>query len=54
MNHHGISREEVMEMDRRGEIPRKLDKAVRKDSVLVPSGGYTIFRFKATNPGRHI
>ena len=38
-------------MDQRGEIPRKLDKAVKKDTVTVPDGGYAILRFHATNPG---
>ena len=38
-------------MDERGEMPRKLDKAVKKDTVTVPDGGYTILRFHATNPG---
>lgn len=45
------SREEVMELDRAGRIPRKLSKAPQKDTVTVPDGGYTIIRFKADNPG---
>ena len=47
----GVSIEEVMEMDKRGELPRKLNRAVEKDTVTVPDGGYTILRFHATNPG---
>jgi len=27
------------------------DKPVLKDTVMVPSGGYTVIRFKADNPG---
>jgi len=27
------------------------DKPVLKDTVMVPSGGYTVIRFKANNPG---
>ena len=34
-----------------GNITRKLDKAVKKDTVIVPDGGYTIIRFLADNPG---
>ena len=51
MNPQGVTREEIIAMDERGEIPRKLDKAVKKDTVTVPDGGYTILRFHATNPG---
>ena len=27
------------------------DSAVRKDTVMVPAGGYVVIRFKTTNPG---
>ncbi|XP_072166693.1 uncharacterized protein [Diadema setosum] len=46
-----ISLEEVMELDKAGEIPRNLDLAPIKDTVIVPSGGYTIIQFVADNPG---
>nr|KAG5697890.1 hypothetical protein BaRGS_026828 [Batillaria attramentaria] len=39
------------EMDSRGEVERKLSKAPLKDTVVIPNGGYTIFRFIANNPG---
>ncbi|OXU25280.1 hypothetical protein TSAR_010875 [Trichomalopsis sarcophagae] len=38
-------------MDREGKIHRRLEAAPWKDSVIVPSGGYTIVRFYANNPG---
>ena len=38
-------------MDRAGNITRKLSRAVLKDTVVVPDGGYTIVRFYADNPG---
>nr|KAG5686599.1 hypothetical protein BaRGS_019497 [Batillaria attramentaria] len=38
-------------MDSRGEVERKLSKAPLKDTVVIPNGGYTIFRFIANNPG---
>ncbi|KAL1465394.1 hypothetical protein WDU94_004972 [Cyamophila willieti] len=46
-----ITRQEVIEMDKRGEIKRNLDSATLKDTVTVPDGGFTIIRFHATNPG---
>lgn len=49
-----VTVEEIMELDRLGLIKRKLDQAPVKDTVTVPDGGYTILRFQATNPGRHI
>ncbi|ESO96136.1 hypothetical protein LOTGIDRAFT_231844 [Lottia gigantea] len=45
------SLEEVMRLDREGLIERKLSKAVAKDTVTVPDGGYTVIRFHANNPG---
>ena len=38
-------------MDARGEISRKLHRAVKKDTVGVPDGGYALLRIHATNPG---
>lgn len=43
--------EYVKMLDRMGHIYRKLDKAITKDTVSVPDGGYTIVRFHAKNPG---
>uniref|UniRef100_A0A8D8WL32 Laccase-2 n=1 Tax=Cacopsylla melanoneura TaxID=428564 RepID=A0A8D8WL32_9HEMI len=46
-----ITRQQVIDMDKRGEIKRNLDSAPLKDTVTVPDGGFTIIRFHATNPG---
>ncbi|XP_015589578.1 L-ascorbate oxidase isoform X2 [Cephus cinctus] len=46
-----VTVEEVKELDRKGLIRRKLDRAPFKDTVTVPDGGYTIVRFHADNPG---
>ncbi|XP_016840817.1 laccase-4-like [Nasonia vitripennis] len=46
-----LSIEEVKKMDQEGKIHRRLEAAPWKDSVIVPSGGYTIVRFHANNPG---
>lgn len=43
--------EEVKALDRSGLIKRNLNKAIVKDTVNVPDGGYTIIRFHANNPG---
>ncbi|XP_061163506.1 uncharacterized protein LOC133172595 isoform X2 [Saccostrea echinata] len=43
--------EHVRFMDDMGLINRKLHRAISKDTVTVPDGGYTIIRFHATNPG---
>ncbi|XP_011062898.1 PREDICTED: laccase-5-like isoform X2 [Acromyrmex echinatior] len=42
---------EVRELDKQGLIRRKLKRALLKDTVTVPDGGYTIVRFHANNPG---
>lgn len=42
---------DLIKMDKRGELKRNLDNPPLKDTVQVPSGGYTIFRFHADNPG---
>ena len=34
-----------------GEIDYKLDRPVIKDSVIVHDGGYTVVRFRSSNPG---
>ncbi|KAJ8303182.1 hypothetical protein KUTeg_019578 [Tegillarca granosa] len=46
-----VSVEYVKMLDQMGMIRRKLTRAVRKDTVTVPDGGFTILRFQATNPG---
>jgi len=43
--------EEVKALDEKGLIERKLTNPIRKDSVTIPDGGYTIIRFTADNPG---
>ena len=34
-----------------GNITRKLSGAPRKDTAIVPDGGFTVLRFHADNPG---
>ncbi|XP_071798153.1 uncharacterized protein [Asterias amurensis] len=43
--------EEVKRLDQAGGINRNFVKAPRKDTVIVPDGGYTVVRFAADNPG---
>ena len=38
-------------MDQMGKLKRNLDAPPLKDTVTIPSGGYTIVRFHANNPG---
>lgn len=38
-------------MDRKGLLKRNFKSPPLKDTVTIPSGGYTIFRFYANNPG---
>ena len=38
-------------MDENGQLQRKLDRAILKDTVSVPSNGYTIIRFVTDNLG---
>lgn len=47
----GIKIEEIQELDRRGQIVRRLKDAPLKDTITVPDGGFTIIRFVADNPG---
>lgn len=47
-----VTLEEIKELDRQGKLRRKLTDSVRKDTVTVPDGGYTIIRLYADNPGR--
>lgn len=46
-----ITRAEVEHHDAMGGLRRNLTRPVRKDTVMVPDGGYTIIRFVADNPG---
>jgi len=46
-----MDRHVVEEMDRKGQLRRNLHHPPRKDTVMVPDGGYTIIRFRANNPG---
>ncbi|KAK5650033.1 hypothetical protein RI129_001062 [Pyrocoelia pectoralis] len=46
-----VTEEEVAALDKKGLIKRNLVNAVKKDTVTVPDGGYTIVRFLASNPG---
>ncbi|XP_022087951.1 laccase-like isoform X2 [Acanthaster planci] len=43
--------QEVMDLDKAGNITRKLSRAPLKDTVIVPDGGFTAVRFVANNPG---
>ena len=43
--------EEVAALDAVGGITRRLEDTIRKDTVTIPDGGYTIVRFTADNPG---
>ena len=42
---------DVKTMDQQGKLKRNLINPPLKDTVQIPSGGYTIFRFLADNPG---
>ncbi|OXU25591.1 hypothetical protein TSAR_001264, partial [Trichomalopsis sarcophagae] len=46
-----VSVDLIKKLDRGGKIKRRLDRAPLKDTVKVPTNGYTIVRFHATNPG---
>lgn len=41
----------IKELERNNQLKRNLDSPPIKDSITVPDGGYTIIRFRATNPG---
>ncbi|NP_001155159.1 laccase-like precursor [Nasonia vitripennis] len=45
------SAEKIKQLDKEGKIERQLTGAPIKDTVTVPSNGYTIVRFYADNPG---
>ncbi|XP_068243053.1 uncharacterized protein [Palaemon carinicauda] len=46
-----ITRNKVIEEDRKRGLPKNYKNPPLKDTVTVPDGGYTIVRFKADNPG---
>lgn len=46
-----VTVEHIHQLDATGQIQRNLVNAPIKDTVSVPDGGYTIIRFRATNPG---
>ncbi|KAK5648672.1 hypothetical protein RI129_003564 [Pyrocoelia pectoralis] len=43
--------EKVIEMDKKNQLYRRNDFPPSKDTIAVPNKGYTVLRFKATNPG---
>lgn len=47
-----VTLEQIKELDNAGKLRRKFTDSVRKDTVTVPDGGYTIIRLYADNPGR--
>uniref|UniRef100_A0A1Y1K8C1 Laccase n=2 Tax=Photinus pyralis TaxID=7054 RepID=A0A1Y1K8C1_PHOPY len=46
-----VTEEQVAALDKKGLIKRNLINAIKKDTVTVPDGGYTILRILASNPG---
>lgn len=42
---------QVINLDRSGQLMRNFYHPVRKDTVTIPDGGYTVVRFIADNPG---
>lgn len=51
LNDFPVTVEKIKRHDQEGRINRKLNKAPLKDTLSVPSGGYTVIRFLANNPG---
>lgn len=47
-----VTLEEVARLDEQGYIKKNLEDPPVKDTVTVPDGGYTILRFRASNPGK--
>lgn len=41
-----------MDLDNAGGLKRNLVNTIKKDTVTVPDGGYTVVRFTADNPGK--
>lgn len=46
-----LKNEKIKKLDKENKIKRNLQTPPIKDSITVPDGGYTIIRFRATNPG---
>ena len=46
-----LSRESIKQLDNSGLLARNFDRPPLKDTIDVPSGGYTILRFIADNDG---
>jgi len=49
-----VTVQQIRDLDATGQIERNLVNAPIKDTVSVPDGGYTIIRFRATNPGKSL
>ena len=43
--------EDIIDLDNQGKLERNLINPPFKDTIQIPSGGYTILRFSALNPG---
>lgn len=48
---HNVTVNDVEKLYNEGRIKKNLISPPLKDTVTVPDGGYTIIRFKASNPG---
>lgn len=46
-----VSVDDIIAMDKAGNITRNLQSAPLKDTIIIPDGGYAILRFEADNPG---
>lgn len=47
-----VTVEKVEKLYNAGLLKKNLESPPLKDTVTVPDGGYTILRFKASNPGK--
>ncbi|XP_071500404.1 uncharacterized protein [Diadema antillarum] len=43
--------EDFQDLDKEGNIRRNFSNPPRKDTVMIPPGGYAVMRFRANNPG---
>lgn len=48
-----INLNHALEWDRKGMLHRSFKQPTFKDTIAVPNNGYTVFRFRANNPGRN-
>jgi L-ascorbate oxidase len=46
-----VSLQDIINLDNAGKLKRNLINPPFKDTIQIPSGGYTIIRFHAINPG---